>query len=257
MLKTGRFSTFLKNLFVPKFALDPIHPAVNFLNGLVSICFLYNMILISYSSVFFWTFDEARLTFQILNIMADVVYFIDFTVARMFMYVEKDTGNIIVDPKKCQWNYFCSAQFKIDIFANLPLEWLLGSFFVGEKYGIKPEFWCYTRLNRLVKISTFFRFAEYLQTNTSWTTFWRIGLTTFYLVVFVHMDACVYYKISKLQDHNTTWGLNQTIKYQLEFINGTHVGYRVFFLEMSYFGVKTVTRKHFWVKKCNFSSFWV
>ena len=51
-------------------------------------------------------------------------------------------------------------------------------------------------------------------------TFWRISLTTFYLVLFVHCDACVYYKISSVQDHKTAWGLNLTIKYELE-LNST------------------------------------
>ena len=189
----GKLTEFFKNLFVPKNTVDPIHPLVTLLNGLVSISFLYNLILITYSSVFYWTFEDNQLTFHILNIIADSIYFIDFTISRMFQYVDNKTGNIISDPKKCQWHYFCSFQFKVDIFANFPFEWVIKN--------IDPEFWFYTRLNRIVKIKTFFRFAEYLQTNTTWTTFWRIGLTTFYLVLFVHMDACVYYKISNLQNH--------------------------------------------------------
>ena len=215
---------FLKNLFIPKTVLDPIHPFVTFLNGLVSVCFLYNTILISYSSVFYWTIENSQLVFHILNLLADIVYFVDFTVSRMFTYVDKNTGNIITDPKLCQWNYFCSLQFKLDIIANMPFEWILG--IKNKNFGISPEFWCYTRINRILKFSTFFRFAEHLQTNTKFTTFWRIGLTTFYLVLFVHMDACVYYKISSLQNHNTTWGLNLTIKHQFEYINGESIGHR-------------------------------
>ena len=120
-------SIFFQSLLLPKTSFDPTNSKVNFLNALISVCFLYNVVLLPYSSVFFWTFGKNTLAFQILNIISDLIYFIDFTTARMFQYVDSKTGHIINDPSKCQWHYFCSFQFKIDILANLPIEWMYGS----------------------------------------------------------------------------------------------------------------------------------
>ncbi|XP_055363998.1 cyclic nucleotide-gated cation channel beta-3 isoform X4 [Betta splendens] len=151
-------------------------------------------------------FCSARLAFPYHNptvnpfwiffdILSDVVNVIDIMVWQPRLQFVK-AGDIIKDRTMTKVHYRTSQRFKTDLFSILPFDLL----------GLHFKFSSVYRLNRIVRIDSFFEFSDRLESIMAKAYIWRVIRTTGYLLFVLHLNACAFYVASVHQGlATTTW----------------------------------------------------
>ncbi|XP_044196396.1 cyclic nucleotide-gated cation channel beta-3-like [Thunnus albacares] len=150
-------------------------------------------------------FCSARLAFPYHNpfmnpfwitcdILSDVVNVIDIVVWQPRLQFVK-AGDIIKDRVLTKEHYRKSQRFKTDMISIIPFD-LLCLYF-----GFSSIF----RLNRFIRIESFFEFSDRLESIMAKAYIWRVARTTGYLLYMLHINACIYYSASVYQ------GLGKTL----------------------------------------------
>ncbi|XP_056868262.1 cyclic nucleotide-gated cation channel beta-3-like isoform X1 [Takifugu flavidus] len=98
------------------------------------------------------------------------------------------------------WKCFCFCPeclfCQTDIFSILPFDLLCLNF----------EFSSIYRLNRIVRVESFFEFSDRLENVMAKAYIWRVARTTGYLLFMLHLNACAYFVASEHQGiATTTW----------------------------------------------------
>uniref|UniRef100_A0A6Q2ZIX4 Cyclic nucleotide-binding domain-containing protein n=1 Tax=Esox lucius TaxID=8010 RepID=A0A6Q2ZIX4_ESOLU len=76
---------------------------------------------------------------------------------------------------------------------------------LGVLFGFSAVF----RLNRLLRIESFFEFSDRLESIMAKAYIWRVGRTTGYLLFMLHLNACFYYMASEYLGINSSkWVYN-------------------------------------------------
>ncbi|KAF6727981.1 Cyclic nucleotide-gated cation channel beta-3 [Oryzias melastigma] len=91
------------------------------------------------------------------------------------------------------WNFQGKIQ-NTDIISILPLDLLSLQFSFSSIY----------RLNRFIRIDSFFEFSDRLESIMAKAYIWRVARTTGYLLYVLHLNACVFYVASVSQGLATT-----------------------------------------------------
>ncbi|XP_035665458.1 cyclic nucleotide-gated cation channel beta-3-like [Branchiostoma floridae] len=94
------------------------------------------------------------------------------------------------DGKKTRQHYVKSRDFKLDLASLIPFDLLYLQ--VGLNYPI-------LRLPRLLKIRVFWEFTDRAESVLKSANIFRIVKTTGYMLYMIHLDACMYYKVSDFQ----------------------------------------------------------
>uniref|UniRef100_A0A665X3D1 Cyclic nucleotide gated channel subunit beta 3, tandem duplicate 1 n=1 Tax=Echeneis naucrates TaxID=173247 RepID=A0A665X3D1_ECHNA len=129
------------------------------------------------------------------DIASDMVNVIDIIIWQPRLQFVK-AGDIIKDRAMAKVHYRKSQRFKADIFSILPFDLLCLHFGLSSIY----------RLNRFIKIESFFEFSDRLESIMAKAYIWRVARTTGYLLYMLHLNACVYYVASVHQGlATTTW----------------------------------------------------
>ncbi|XP_058481776.1 cyclic nucleotide-gated cation channel beta-3-like [Solea solea] len=96
-------------------------------------------------------------------------------------------------------HYRKSQRFKIDLISIIPFD-LLCLYF---------QFSAFYRLNRFIRMDSFFEFSDRLESIMAKAYIWRVARTTGYLLFALHLNACVFFIASVHQGlATTTWVYN-------------------------------------------------
>ncbi|XP_065804785.1 cyclic nucleotide-gated channel beta-3 [Labrus bergylta] len=127
------------------------------------------------------------------DILSDLVNVIDIVLWQPRLQFVK-AGDIIKDRAMAKVHYRKSQRFKIDIMSILPLDLLCLYFEFSSVY----------RLNRFIRIDSFFEFSDRLESIMAKAYIWRVIRTTGYLLFMLHLNACAYFVASVHQGLDTT-----------------------------------------------------
>ncbi|XP_047206412.1 cyclic nucleotide-gated cation channel beta-3-like isoform X2 [Girardinichthys multiradiatus] len=124
----------------------------------------------------------------IMDILADIIYLLDAILFQPRKQFVKG-GDIIKTRVLTTKHYRESERLLADVVSLLPLDLLY------LQFGFKSVF----RLNRLIKIDTFFEFSDRLESILAKAYIWRVIRTIGYLLFMLHLNACFYYVASEYQ----------------------------------------------------------
>ena len=118
-----------------------------------------------------------------------VYYYIPAQYSPIAAYLEK--GLVVTDSRKMARHYIKSVQFKLDILASLPFDYILLFIpAISFQYTI-------IRANRLLKLHRMQRFFDQTDSSTNYPNVFRLFTLLLYLFFIVHWNACFYFLISK------------------------------------------------------------
>ncbi|XP_051909733.1 cyclic nucleotide-gated cation channel beta-3-like [Hippocampus zosterae] len=165
---------------------------------LVAVAYNYNIWFCSARLAFPFHNDTANRYWIILDILSDLVYVLDMMVWQPRLQFVK-AGDIIKDRALTKEHYRNSPRFKTDIICVIPFDLLCLYFQFSTIY----------RLNRFMKIESFFEFSDRLESIMAKAYIWRVARTTGYLLYSLHLNACAFYVASVHQGlGTTTWVYN-------------------------------------------------
>nr|CAH8848918.1 unnamed protein product [Trichobilharzia regenti] len=156
--------------------------------GIVTITVLYNAIVLPMRSAFTQFHELSPVTWLSLDYCIDVVYMIDIFVGSRTGYLEE--GLLVRDKEKLKHAYFKRNEFIIDIIAILPTD----LFYFIPQLG---HYAAWLRFNRLLKIYRSFEFVDRTETRTNRPNLFRISMLTTYILVLIHLNACIYFGFSR------------------------------------------------------------
>ncbi|OQV26232.1 Cyclic nucleotide-gated cation channel beta-1 [Hypsibius exemplaris] len=163
---------------------------------LVSVCFIYNAIVIPYRAAFtelqIDKLDDNNPYYYmwlICDYFCDVVYILDLIIWKPSIrtYVN---GIEQLDKKEIVRKYVLGDEFKLDTLSLLPLDF----FYFVEGVGINPLF----RLPRLLKILTYWEFLDRVDqvSPNPYNYYFRVLRSFSYMMYLIHVNACFYYYFS-------------------------------------------------------------
>uniref|UniRef100_A0A8C2ZHD3 Cyclic nucleotide gated channel subunit beta 3, tandem duplicate 1 n=1 Tax=Cyclopterus lumpus TaxID=8103 RepID=A0A8C2ZHD3_CYCLU len=175
--------------------LDPLDRRYIAWLSLVGLAFNYNV----------W-FCTARLAFPYHNetnnpywiffdILSDVVNVIDIIIWQPRLQFVK-AGDVVKSRPMAKVHYRESQKLKIHIFSIIPFDLLCLHFKFSTIY----------RVNRFIRIESFFEFSDRLESIMAKAYIWRVIRTTGYLLYALHLNSCAYFVASVYQGiKSTTW----------------------------------------------------
>lgn len=131
-----------------------------------------------------------------LDIVADILYVIDIYIRTRTSYMFN--GCLITDPKQLVKNYCVDNKFKfvLDIAAVFPLDHIVNNLVVMPV--ICQEFLpAALRLNRCLKFDRLSEFLDRVETRTSFPNVFRITILCCFILVIVHINACLWFGFSR------------------------------------------------------------
>uniref|UniRef100_A0A0N5C703 Cyclic nucleotide-binding domain-containing protein n=1 Tax=Strongyloides papillosus TaxID=174720 RepID=A0A0N5C703_STREA len=174
--------------FLKTFVADKTTDWYYYWTGVVSIAFIYNLIVII-----------ARVVFADLNgglmwivwlssdLISDIIYVIDIFVKSRTGFLEQ--GLLVRDTKKIWASYKSSTEAKLDVACIIPLDYII-TYIIFDK----PI----ARFNRLIKVERIKSFMETTETRSSMPNVFRVFTVVCYIIVIIHWNACFYFAISEL-----------------------------------------------------------
>uniref|UniRef100_A0A3P9H085 Cyclic nucleotide gated channel subunit beta 3, tandem duplicate 1 n=1 Tax=Oryzias latipes TaxID=8090 RepID=A0A3P9H085_ORYLA len=162
---------------------------------LVALAYNYNVWFCTARLAFPYHNETANKYWITCDIISDIVNVIDIIVWQPRLQFVK-AGDIIKDRALTKVHYRKSYRFKTDIISILPLDLLSVQFSFSSIY----------RLNRFIRIDSFFEFSDRLESIMAKAYIWRVARTTGYLLYVLHLNACAFYVASVHQGlATTTW----------------------------------------------------
>ncbi|XP_061778278.1 cyclic nucleotide-gated cation channel beta-3-like [Nerophis ophidion] len=161
----------------------------------VAMAYNYNVWFCSARLAFPYHNETANGFWVFFDILSDVVNVVDIMIWQPRLQFVK-AGDIIKERVMTKEHYRKSHQFKIDIFSILPFDLLCLHFQFSSIY----------RLNRFIRLNSFFEFSDRLESIMAKAYIWRVARTTGYLLYSLHINACIFYVASVNQGlGSTTW----------------------------------------------------
>uniref|UniRef100_A0A3P8W1E5 Cyclic nucleotide gated channel subunit beta 3, tandem duplicate 1 n=1 Tax=Cynoglossus semilaevis TaxID=244447 RepID=A0A3P8W1E5_CYNSE len=162
---------------------------------LVAVAFNYNLWFCSARLAFPYHNETLNPYWVFFDILSDVVNVTDIVFWQPRLQFVK-AGDIITNRKMTKVHYRESQRFKLDLISIIPFDLLCLHF----------EFSAVYRLNRLIRIVSFFEFSNRLESILAKAYIWRVIRTTGYLLFVLHLNACLFYVASVHQGlGKTTW----------------------------------------------------
>uniref|UniRef100_A0A3P8PU60 Cyclic nucleotide-binding domain-containing protein n=1 Tax=Astatotilapia calliptera TaxID=8154 RepID=A0A3P8PU60_ASTCA len=156
--------------------------------SLVTVAFNYNTWFITARLCFPYHTEISIPYWFTLDVLADIIYLVDSVISQPRKQFVKG-GDIIKDRVMTKKHYRDSERFLADVVSVLPFDLLY------IQFGFKSAF----RLNRLLKMDTFFEFSDRLESIMAKAYIWRVIRTIGYLLFMLHLNACFYYVASEYQ----------------------------------------------------------
>ncbi|CAB3408502.1 unnamed protein product [Caenorhabditis bovis] len=175
--------------------------------SIVTICFIYNAFCIPLRSSYpYQTPNNAKYWFA-ADYSCDLIYLLDMLFIKPKLRFTRG-GIQVRNSKETVRHYLMTRTFKLDILSILPTD--IFYFIVSSS----PIF----RLNRLLKINSFWLLFDMLDNSVSNPYAIRIARTLSYMIYIIHCNSCVYYTLSAAQafgqiayHENGKWYLNKWV----------------------------------------------
>uniref|UniRef100_A0AAQ4Q793 Cyclic nucleotide-binding domain-containing protein n=1 Tax=Gasterosteus aculeatus aculeatus TaxID=481459 RepID=A0AAQ4Q793_GASAC len=152
--------------------------------SLVTLAFNYNTWFITARLCFPYHTEGIIPFWFVLDTLADLIYLTDSILFQARKQYVK-AGDIIV--KELQKHR--QIHGTLDVMSVMPFDLLY------LRFGFKSIF----RINRLLKVDTFFEFSDRLESIMAKAYIWRVIRTIGYLLFMLHLNACFYYVASDYQ----------------------------------------------------------
>uniref|UniRef100_A0AAV2L2I4 Cyclic nucleotide-binding domain-containing protein n=1 Tax=Knipowitschia caucasica TaxID=637954 RepID=A0AAV2L2I4_KNICA len=166
----------------------------------VAIAYNYNVWLCTARLAFPFHNAAANPYWVFFDILSDIINVIDIVIWQPRLQFVK-AGDIIKDRALTKIHYRKSTKFKSDIMSVLPFD-IISQF-------LQFEFSSMYRINRFIRLDSFFEFSDRLESIMAKAYIWRVARTTGYLLFVLHINACVYYVASLYQGLGTShWVYN-------------------------------------------------
>ncbi|XP_073344148.1 cyclic nucleotide-gated channel beta-3-like [Pagrus major] len=163
--------------------------------SLVSLAYNYNVWFVPARLAFPYHNESANPYWIICDILSDAVNVVDILLWQPRLQFVK-AGDIIKERAVTKEHYRKSPRFKTDMISILPFDLLCLHFNFSSIY----------RLNRFIRLESFFEFSDRLENVMSKAYIWRVTRTTGYLLYVLHLNACLFYVASVHQGlGKTTW----------------------------------------------------
>ncbi|XP_070709434.1 cyclic nucleotide-gated channel beta-3-like [Pempheris klunzingeri] len=159
----------------------------------VAVAYNYNAWFCPVRLAFPYHNEDANRWWIACDILSDVVNVIDIVIWQPRLQFVK-AGDIIKVRAMTKVHYRKSQQFKTDITSVIPFDLL------SFQFGFSSIF----RLNRLIRINSFFEFSDRLESIMAKAYIWRVARTTGYLLYALHLNACAFFLASMHQGLATT-----------------------------------------------------
>ncbi|XP_077951789.1 cyclic nucleotide-gated channel beta-3 isoform X1 [Gasterosteus aculeatus] len=156
--------------------------------SLVTLAFNYNTWFITARLCFPYHTEGIIPFWFVLDTLADLIYLTDSILFQARKQYVK-AGDIIKDRVVTKKNYRSTDRFMLDVMSVMPFDLLY------LRFGFKSIF----RINRLLKVDTFFEFSDRLESIMAKAYIWRVIRTIGYLLFMLHLNACFYYVASDYQ----------------------------------------------------------
>ncbi|XP_068604105.1 cyclic nucleotide-gated channel beta-3-like [Brachionichthys hirsutus] len=166
--------------------------------AVVSVAWNYNIWFCTARLVFPFHNAAANSYWIACDILSDLVTAADMIIWQPRLQFVR-CGDVIEDRTLTKVHYRKSARFKSDLISILPFDLL------SLRFGFSSIY----RLNRFLRIESFFEFSDRLENVMSKAYIWRVIRTTGYLLFVLHLNACAYFVASMHQGlASTTWVYN-------------------------------------------------
>ncbi|KAL1006717.1 hypothetical protein UPYG_G00075850 [Umbra pygmaea] len=164
----------------------------------VSVAFNYNIWFTPVRLVFPFHTPVTIPFWIIADILVDIVNVIDIIIWKPRLQFVK-RGDIIKERSVTKPHYRETTRFRMDMMSIVPFDLL------GVLFGFSAIY----RLNRLLRIESFFEFSDRLESIMAKAYIWRVGRTIGYLLFMLHLNACFYYVASEYLGINSSkWVYN-------------------------------------------------
>ncbi|XP_068199666.1 cyclic nucleotide-gated channel beta-3-like [Antennarius striatus] len=166
--------------------------------AVVSVTYNYNIWFCPARLAFPFHSQTNNIYWIVCDVLSDLVTVADIIIWQPRLQFVK-AGDVIKDRVLTKMHYQKSARFKTDIISIIPFDLLSLHFGFSSIY----------RLNRILRIESFFEFSDRLENVMSKAYIWRVARTTGYLLFMLHLNACAYFVASVHQGlRSTTWVYN-------------------------------------------------
>ncbi|XP_044751265.1 cyclic nucleotide-gated cation channel beta-1-like isoform X2 [Coccinella septempunctata] len=179
----------LRNTLKDHFVTCTLDPNGKFYLGwmfFVTVTFLYNAWVIPLRSTFPYQTPKNRIVWMFFDYMTDFVYLVDMLVIQPKVKYLED-GFWVTDVTLLRNHYLRRKQFKLDLFALLPLDVL---------YVVTGPDFVALRLPRLLKVHSFWKLVSFIDKLVKNPYVVRISKTLMYMMYLIHLNACAYYAFS-------------------------------------------------------------
>uniref|UniRef100_A0A3B3YIF2 Cyclic nucleotide-binding domain-containing protein n=1 Tax=Poecilia mexicana TaxID=48701 RepID=A0A3B3YIF2_9TELE len=156
--------------------------------SLVTVAINYNTWFITARMCFPYHNEFVNPIWFTMDVLSDVIYLLDSILFQPRKQFVKG-GDIIKDRASTTKHYRESERLLADVVSLLPFDLLY------LQFGFKSGF----RVNRLLKLDTFFEFSDRLESILAKAYIWRVIRTIGYLLFMLHLNACFYYVASEYQ----------------------------------------------------------
>ena len=171
--------------------------------ALLATAFTYNATCVLFRAVFFPS-ASSESVFFVLDLASDLLYLLDVAWFKARLrFVE--AGQWMEEVALTRAHYRRQRAFKVDLVAILPLDLLLWAYLGSYQH---PALWPLqrlSRLNRLLKVDAFWGFFARIDAlSTRHAYVFRIVHTLCYKMAIIHLGACAYFLVSRLQGFGST-----------------------------------------------------
>ncbi|XP_066539497.1 cyclic nucleotide-gated channel beta-3-like [Hoplias malabaricus] len=159
----------------------------------VTVAFNYNIWLATARMCFPYHTEDSIPFWIFFDVLADIVNVIDIVIFQPRLQFVKG-GDIIKDRAMAKQKYRQSARFQSDMISIIPFDLLSLQFGFSSVY----------RLNRFMRLQSFFEFSDRLENIMAKAYIWRVARTTGYLLYCLHLNSCLYYVASAYEGLGST-----------------------------------------------------
>ncbi|XP_037068488.1 cyclic nucleotide-gated cation channel beta-3-like [Pollicipes pollicipes] len=153
--------------------------------AIISIFFTYNSWAIPLRAAFPFHTPETSRYWYTFDYMGDLFYLLDIILFKSRVMFVKN-GFWVKNPAEIRQHYTSQPIFFLDVISLAPIDIFYFS------YGHQPLL----RLNRLLKIQTYWKFMDRVDSLLAMPHYVRTIRTVVYMLLLIHVNACAYYAVS-------------------------------------------------------------
>ena len=158
----------------------------------INFAVMYNLVLVIGRSIFWELENKFPIGWIVMDYSCDFIYLVDMFIRMHEGYL--DQGIMMKDSKMLRANYRQARISKIDLLSIFPTD-LAFLIFDGSCYEEMPCL-VIVRINRVLRIDRMFEFFDKTESRTSFPNTFRITKVIIYILLLIHINACIFFAVS-------------------------------------------------------------